>query len=146
MMHYKLLLLTVAFLCFCGVCNGRYTYTTQKEEEEDAIHISPKCAAVLVTAGASGGGALAYTLSPAVLCKAGFCSAGVSSSSFASWWQSTMPLVQAGSIFATLQSIAMGGVGTKVVVAGSVLGGNLSMKYLQFLCDYVDDPDSKMAP
>lgn len=146
MMHNKLLLLTAAFLCLCGVCNGRFTYT-QKEEEEDTIHISPTCAAVLITAGASAGGALAYTLSPAaVLCKAGFCSAGVSSSSFASWWQSTMPLVKAGSIFATLQSIAMGGVSAKVVVAGSALGGGLSMQYLPFLCAYVDDPDSKMAP
>ena len=36
-----------------------------------------------------------------------------------------MPLVQSGSIFATLQSVAMGGVGTKVVISGSVLGGAL---------------------
>lgn len=144
-MVHKLLFLTVAFLC--GVCNGSFTRrTTQKEGEEDTINISPKCAAVLVTAGTGGGGALAYALAPAALCKAGFCSVGVSSSSFASWWQSTMPLVQTGSIFATLQSITMGGASTKIVVAGSVLGGSLSLKYLQALCDYVDDPESKMAP
>lgn len=130
----KLFLLVVAILC--GICSGR---------EEQTIDISPKCAAVLVTAGAAGGGAVAYALAPAALCQAGFCSAGVTSSSFASWWQSTLPLVQSGSLFGTLQSIAMGGVSTKMVVTGSVLGGQLSTMYLQQLCGYVDNPDSKMA-
>ena len=118
----------------------------QTEDAEDTVFVSPKCAAVIISGGTIGGAGLAYALTPTALCTAGFCPVGVSGSSFASWWQSTMPLVKGGSLFATLQSVAMGGVGTKVVVAGSVLGGRLSGKYLQDLCKYVDDPDSKMAP
>ena len=57
-----------------------------------------------------------------------------------------MPLVQTGGLFAALQSVAMGGVGTKVVVTGSMLGGTLRMTYLDELCAYVDDPNSRMAP
>ena len=39
----------------------------------------------------------------------------------------------------------MGGAGTKVLLAGSVLGGTLSATYLNDLCKYVDDPNSTMA-
>ena len=92
-----------------------------------------------------GGASLAYSIAPA-LCTAGFCQAGVTQSSFAAWWQSTMPLISGGSLFAILQSIAMGGVGTNVVVSGSVLGSTVAMVYVPQLCAYVDDPDSSMAP
>ncbi|KAL7546991.1 hypothetical protein ACHAWF_010312 [Thalassiosira exigua] len=118
----------------------------QTEEEAETLTVSPKCAAVLISGGSIGGASIAYLLTPTALCTAGFCPAGVSASSFASWWQSTIPLVQSGIIFATLQSVAMGGAGAKVTMSGTVLGGALSKKYLTDLCAYVDDPDSKMAP
>mmetsp|Transcript_28972 Transcript_28972/g.47525 ORF Transcript_28972/g.47525 Transcript_28972/m.47525 type:complete len:288 (-) Transcript_28972:52-915(-) len=134
------LILTIAILC--GFCNGEI----QAEDAGKSVGVSPKCAAALLSGGALGGAGFAYALIPAALCTAGFCPAGVSGASFASWWQSSMPLVQTGGLFATLQSVAMGGVGTKVVVTGSMLGGTLSMKYLDELCTYVDDPNSRMAP
>lgn len=122
----KKILLTIAIgiislFCFC---HGQEV-GPEEEAGEESVHISAKCAAVIVSGGALGGAGLVYALTPAALCTAGFCPVGVSQSSFASWWQSTMPLVQSGSIFATLQSVAMGGVGTKVVISGSVLGGAL---------------------
>ena len=146
----KSVLVVFAFLCGLGV-EARFTHrqTTEEEEdgtfEEDHIFISPKCAAVIISGGALGGAGLAYAITPA-LCTAGFCQAGVTQSSFASWWQSTMPLIKGGSLFATLQSIAMGGVGTNVVVSGSVLGGTVGMPYVTQFCAYVDDPNSSMAP
>ena len=117
-----------------------------RKDEEDSVAISPKCAAVIVSGGTAVGAGVTYALTPTALCTAGFCPSGIAPSSFASWWQSTMPLVKGGSIFATLQSVAMGGVSTKVVVTGSVFGGALSKKYLKQLCGYVDDPNSRMAP
>jgi hypothetical protein len=54
-------------------------------------------------------------------------------------------MISGGSLFATLQSIAMGGVGTNIVVSGSVLGGASGLKFAPLLCAYVDDPDSSMA-
>lgn len=146
-MVHKLFLFLLALTILCGVCMGT-------EEQQQTIEISPKCAAVLVTAGATGGGAIAVAL-----CQVGFCLPIYLA--FVSWWQNTMSLVQSESlvytcdkiycvtrvsIFGTLKSIAMGGVSAKMIVTGSVLGGQLSMTYLQQLCGYVDNPDSEMAP
>ena len=91
--------------CFCHV-----QVRPEAEAGEESVHVSAKCAAVILSGGALGGAGLSYVLTPAVLCTAGFCPSGVSQASFASWWQSTMPVVKDGSIFATLQSVAMGGV------------------------------------
>ena len=112
----KSVLVIFVFLCGLGV-EAQFTHRQTVEEDgtftEDHIFISPKCAAVIISGGALGGDGLAYAITPA-LCTARFCQAGVTPSSFASWWQSTMPLIKGGSLFATLQSIAMGGVGNNV--------------------------------
>ena len=139
-------------LGLCVKLEARFTYVNPKpiypkedeSKEEERIYISPKCAAVLITGGTLGGASLAYSIAPA-LCTAGFCQAGVTKASFAAWWQSTMPLIAGGSLFATLQSIAMGGVGSNVAVSGSVVGGGLGLTFIPIICAYVDDPDSSMA-
>mmetsp|Transcript_11810 Transcript_11810/g.22404 ORF Transcript_11810/g.22404 Transcript_11810/m.22404 type:complete len:262 (-) Transcript_11810:3071-3856(-) len=133
----------LAIIAFAASATARFT---TREEEDVEVDISPKCAAVLLSGGALGGVGLAYAVTPAALCTAGFCPAGVSGASFASWWQSTMPLVVSGSLFTTFQSVAMGGMGTKAVVTASMIGGAWSARYLEDLCAYVDDPASNMAP
>jgi Interferon-induced 6-16 family len=117
-----------------------------EEKEEEQVKISPKCAAVLLGAGGLGVG-LAYTLTPALLCTAGFCHGGVSANSFAAAWQSTMPLVTQGSLFATLQSIAMGGVGVKVGLSGAALGVGTALMFINEFCFIVDEtsPDSPLG-
>jgi len=139
----------LAIVAFAASATARFA--TREEEDVEVgkdveVDISPRCAAVLLSGGALGGAGLAYAVTPAALCTAGFCPAGVSGASFASWWQSTMPLVASGSLFTTLQSVAMGGVGTKMAVTASMIGGAWSARYLEDLCAYVDDPASNMAP
>lgn len=108
--------------------------------------ISPKCAAVLL-AGSGVVGAASFMLTPTMLCIImGFCPTGVASGSFASWWQSTMPLVAKGSAFAKLQSIAMGGSAGSMTALKSVMGG-VGALYLKMICDSIDevDPESAMG-
>jgi hypothetical protein len=91
---------------------------------------------------------VAYTLTPAALCTAGFCAPGIAGSSFAAWWQSTIPLVAKGSLFAQLQAMAMGGgAGVSSTVAGATVGGVLGATYLREICTFVDetDPESVMG-
>ena len=105
----------------CSVCSR-----SQEEEAkaDDTINVSSKCAAVLLASGTTLGAGVTYALTPAALCTAGFCAPGVAAGSFASWWQSTMPLVVKGSLFAKLQAIAAGGVtGMGSSVAGAAVGG-----------------------
>lgn len=111
-------------------------------QEEEDIQISAKCAAVLVVAGTGLGAGVAYTLTPAAICAAGFCPAGVAGGSFAAWWQSSIPLVAKGSLFAQLQALASAGVGTKAVtVAGGLLGGTMGVNLLRDICSFVDSTD-----
>eukprot|EP00957_Ditylum_brightwellii_P033790 2560663-Ditylum_brightwellii.AAC.1 len=58
-----------------------------------------------------------------------------------------MPLLGKGSLFAHLQSLAMGGAGAKSFVLGGALGGGLGAAYLKEFCYFVDhaDPDSAMG-
>jgi hypothetical protein len=93
------------------------------ETFQEEVGISPKCAAVLLAAGTSLGAGLDYTLTPVALCSAGFCSTGITSSSFVASWQSTLPLVAKGSLFAKLQAITMGGNGAKASLSGAAVGG-----------------------
>ncbi|PYI36381.1 hypothetical protein BP00DRAFT_361509 [Aspergillus indologenus CBS 114.80] len=59
---------------------------------------------------------------PAVLGAVGFSASGPIATSFAAAWQSSLGVVQAGSLFATLQSAAMGGVAAGTFTAASNIG------------------------
>jgi hypothetical protein len=61
-----------------------------------------------------------FLLRSVLLWIRGFSAVGVTKGSFAAWWQSTMPLVAKGSIFAVLQSIAMGGTGAATWTIGGL--------------------------
>ena len=121
-----------------GSCEGAAT-----ENETDSVHVSPKCAAVLLVGAGSIGAVAASALTPIALCSIGIYSTGIAGGSYAASWQSTMPLVAKGSLFAGLQSAAMSGT-TLTVTAGAMLGGAVSISYLQDICTRVNeaDPDS----
>jgi len=121
---------------------------TAAASDDTVVEVSPKCAAAVLTSSGALGGAVAYMLTPAALCTAGFCSAGVTGGSFAAWWQSTLPLVVKGSLFSTLQAAAMGGSsGVSTIVTGGAIGGAIGMQYLTEFCGFVDatDPMSTMG-
>lgn len=78
-----------------------------------AVTIPKKClVAMAVGAGAS------VASAPMMLAAAGFSTLGITGGSLAATWQATMGTIGAGSIFASLQSFAMGGLG---------VGGSLSL-------------------
>lgn len=112
--------------------------------DEKEVLISPECAVVLITAGATAGTAASIVLAGPVLSLFGFTSVGVAQGSFAAWWQSTLPLIKAGSLFASLQSVAMSGVGSTVLITSSV-GGAVAASKLSGFCEMIDkiDPDSQ---
>lgn len=112
--------------------------------DEQELHISPEYAVVLLTAGAAAGTAASILLAGPVLSLFGFTSVGVAQGSFAAWWQSTLPLIKAGSLFASLQSIAMSGVGSTVLITSSV-GGAVAASKLSGFCEMIDeiDPESQ---
>lgn len=118
----------------------------QDNDKDDKI--SDKCAAVLISIGGTTA-AGAFMMTPTALCTAVFCSTGVAGGSFASWWQSMMPLVAKGSLFSYLQSIVMGGSGSMTILQSMIgLGaGSAGIVYLKRFCDYVDetDPDSAVG-
>ena len=102
--------------------------------------ISPECAAVLLIGGASSGVVVALASSP-LLAAFGFTFVGIQAGSFASWWQSTLPLVSAGSLFAYyLQSIAMSGamVSGTLTTLGSLLGSAAAATKVKEFCKVVD--------
>jgi len=86
--------------------------------------VSIDCAALILTGTGILGATAANAVIALVLRIIGFAAAGVMKGSFAAWWQSTMPLVSAGSVFAKLTSIAMsaGGAGATGTTIGAVLG------------------------
>eukprot|EP00286_Rhodomonas_abbreviata_P004806 CAMPEP_0181316792 /NCGR_PEP_ID=MMETSP1101-20121128/16085_1 /TAXON_ID=46948 /ORGANISM="Rhodomonas abbreviata, Strain Caron Lab Isolate" /LENGTH=252 /DNA_ID=CAMNT_0023424065 /DNA_START=111 /DNA_END=869 /DNA_ORIENTATION=+ len=102
------------------------------------VHISPKCASVVIVTSAALGAAIAAALLPIVLAIAGFSEAGVAAESFAAAWQSTMPLVAKGSLFAVLQSAAMAGVGEGAIVSAAALGGAVGAGLISTICKGVD--------
>ncbi|PYH94519.1 hypothetical protein BO71DRAFT_353142 [Aspergillus ellipticus CBS 707.79] len=59
---------------------------------------------------------------PAVLGAVGFSASGPVAASFAAVWQSSLGVVQAGSLFATLQGAAMGGAAAGIFTAASNIG------------------------
>ena len=109
--------------------------------------ISPDCAAVVLTSGGILGAIAAAPMSTLVLNILGFTAVGVEAGSFAAWWQSTMPLVASGSLFASLTSIAMtGGVGgVGVATVGGLLGFGAGGGAVHFagLCRAIDEEASK---
>lgn len=114
---------------------------TATSGENDA-DISPKCAAVLLLTGASGVAATMGLASVPLLSAAGFTPVGVAAGSFAAWWQSTYPLVAAGSLFSYLQSIAMtGSVVTGSASLGAVLGSAAAVTKVREMCRTVDGID-----
>mmetsp|Transcript_26986 Transcript_26986/g.31883 ORF Transcript_26986/g.31883 Transcript_26986/m.31883 type:complete len:264 (+) Transcript_26986:136-927(+) len=130
--------ITLLLFFIAGICRG-------EDLETDDVTVSDKCAAVLLVSGSAIGAGLAYAITPVALCSAGFCPTGVTGSSFAAWWQSTMPLIVKGGFFANLQAVAMAGAGAKITVTGAAVGGKVSATYLRNLCGFVDetDPESK---
>ena len=110
--------------------------------DDEEMEISSKCAMVLVGASVTVGAGATYALTPAAICTMGFCPIGVTGGSYAAWWQSTMQVVKAGTLFSKLQALAMGGVGLKTItIAGGTVGGVVGMSYLKKFCTLVDDAD-----
>ena len=73
----------------------------------------------------------------------GFAAIGVEGGSLAAQWQSTFPLVKAGSTFSKLQSITMSEAGVGVVPVGAAVGGTKAAAKINELCLGVDSIDSE---
>jgi hypothetical protein len=108
------------------------------ESAPEVVNVTPSCAAVLLVGGGVAGAAVAATVLPAVMYIAGFSQGGVLAGSFAASWQSTMPFVAQGSLFAALQSAAAGGVGSTVVISAASVGSTSSVLLLQQACSAID--------
>ncbi|KAK3282760.1 hypothetical protein CYMTET_9519 [Cymbomonas tetramitiformis] len=122
---------------------------TNDESADEEVKVSIECGAVLYIA-AGAGGTIAATAAasalPLVLCStSGFCAVGVAAGSHAARWQATLPLIAKGSVFASLQSIAMGGTSTGTVLVSGALGALGGASFLRSFCEEIDavDPDSK---
>ena len=108
-------------------------------EGPQTVKVTPQCAAVLLVGGGAVGAAVAATVLPALMYIAGFSSGGVLANSFAASWQSTMPLVAQGSLFALLQSAAAGGVGSTVVISAAAIGSTSGMLVMERTCSAIDN-------
>ncbi len=58
--------------------------------------------------------------------------------SFAAAWQAYIGAIQSGSLFATLQSIAMGGIGGGTIALGGMTGGVAAAAAISTVCAAVD--------
>ena len=105
----------------------------------DAVKVTPQCAAVLLVGGGVVGATVAATVLPALLYILGFSSGGVLGNSFAASWQSTMPLVAQGSLFAALQSAAASGVGSTVMISAAAVGSTSGALLMQQTCSAIDN-------
>lgn len=127
--------LSLLFFGACVVGMSLLPMASSVEEQEGAdVNMSSKCAAVLLTLGATAGAGVAYATVPSTLCTLGFRQVGVAKGSFAAWWQSTLPLVHTGSLFAQLQSLAMAGSGASTVLGGSMFGSAIAAQYVNNFC------------
>jgi Interferon-induced 6-16 family len=117
------------------------------EQKEDEVEVSRECAGVLLVGGSLAGGGTAFLATGSLLALLGFTSTGVAGGSFAAWWQSSMPMISSGSVFATLQSIAMAGAGSGTVALGGMAGALPAAKFMKQVCAKVDtvEPDSAAA-
>jgi hypothetical protein len=105
----------------------------------EAVKVSSQCAAVVLVGAGAVGATVALTVLPALLYIAGFSSGGVLANSFAASWQSTMPLVAQGSLFALLQSAAAGGIGSSVVISAAAVGSTSGMLVIEQTCSAIDN-------
>ena len=109
--------------------------------------ISPDAAAFLMTTCGVIGGAIAMPLVTWALAALGFTAVGVAGGSVAATWQSLIGNVIKGSLFAILQSIAMGGTGAAATVTiGGMIGANVTdpnvlagWHLVARLCAMIDD-------
>ena len=125
------------------ICKIVATESETSVGNNDEVFVSPRCARVLLVGGGVMGTAATWTLSRTVLSIIGFTSTGVASGSFAAWWQSTMTKgIAAGSIFATLQSISMSGVGQTVLISSSI-GGAIAANKIKYVCEQIDKVDTE---
>ena len=74
-----------------------------------------------------GVGVIASLVALPILGAAGFAAAGPVAGSAAAAWQSSIGLVQAGSVFAWCQSAAMGGAAVNGIVALGAAGGSVAL-------------------
>jgi len=109
----------------------------------DSQKVSADCAALILTCSGLLGAASANALVGLMLRLVGFTAAGVAKGSLAAWWQSTMPLVSAGSVFAKLTSIAMSpaGAGAAGTTVGGIfgVGGGAAAVGFSDVCTRVDE-------
>ena len=107
--------------------------------------VSPDCAAVVLSGAGILGAVTAGATFSLVLEIVGFTATGVAPGSFAAWWQSTMPLVAAGSLFARLQAFAMGGGGAAASTLGAIAGDVTAFNsgFMANVCKWVDEEVSK---
>lgn len=116
-----------------------------KEDDCFYCHVSPECAAVLAATGGGAGAGMTCVVGP-MLRLLGFTATGVAGGSFAAYWQSMLPLIKAGSLFATLQSIAMSGVGAKVAIVSTIAGAYTLSKNINLVCEKVDAVEKDSYP
>jgi hypothetical protein len=135
-----LICLALLHSTFLGL-NGVVEADTAGIDDSGIMKPSKKRSTFLEDSCTSLGAGLAYTLTPMALCPAGFCSTGITSSSFAASWQSTLTLVAKGSLFAKLQAIAMGGLKAKASLSGAAVGGVVGLNFMTDLCEVVDHTD-----
>ena len=94
----------------------------------DRIRAYAKAHPFLLTSQIVGGvGVIASLVALPILGAAGFAAAGPVAGSAAAAWQSSIGLVQAGSVFAWCQSAAMGGAAVNGIVALGAAGGSVAL-------------------
>ena len=96
---------------------------------------------MLLIGGGAAGATVAAAFVPTVLALFGFSGVGVTGGSYAASWQSSMGAagIGAGTLFASLQSIAMGGVGTSGIIGGVTVGGVMGLTFVHDICKQVDN-------
>ena len=114
-------------------------------EGPEAVKVTPQCAAVLLVGAGAVGATVALAVLPALLYIAGFSSGGVLANSFAAAWQSALPLVAQGSIFALLQSAAAGGSGSSVMISAAAVGSTSGMLAMEQICSVIDNVPAASA-
>ena len=142
---YRILVLTIALALCHPVVVADDADVEPETDEEVQVQVSRECAVVLVTGGLIVGGAVVATaeaLLGILLNVIGFATIGVKGASLAAKWQSTFPLVKAGSTFAKLQSITMSEAGFGVVPVGAAVGGTKAAAKIDDLCNGIDNVDS----
>ena len=136
----------ISLLVFLAVL--ALSVASQKVEKEESFTISRCCAVYAVGAAVAGGAAFSASI-PYALGFPGFTAAGPAAGSAAAAWQTTMSgTVVGGGLFATLQSIAMAGVGGAATVSMGTATGlamtNCEKLEENGLCDPVDFVKSRL--